>query len=145
MAANTLNCPPPEPLQLQHRPTNAALSTNDPRPATNFVDANGQPVNARTHIINNQSWCARQPDDLWHTLTNRRNGEPMGSLSRLGPKCFGPMIRGEKYLANFKASKEIEKYDPSYDPSVWLDTYLMAMGIAGHTDLLAARYLPLIL
>ena len=38
-AANTLNCPPPEPLQLQHRPTNAALSTNDPRPATNFVAA----------------------------------------------------------------------------------------------------------
>src|SRR3954470_15869848 len=30
LAANTLNCPPPEPLQLQHRPANAALSTNDP-------------------------------------------------------------------------------------------------------------------
>src|SRR3954470_15278197 len=27
-AANTLNCPPPERLQLQHRPANAALSTN---------------------------------------------------------------------------------------------------------------------
>src|SRR3954469_6147267 len=145
MAENTLNCPPPEPLQLQHRYANAALSTNDPRPANNFVAANGQPVDARTHIINNQSWRARQPDDLRHTLTNRRDGEPMQSLSRLGPKCFGPMIRGEKYPMNFKAPKEIEKYDPSYNPSVWLDTYLMAMGIAGHTDLLAARYLPLMM
>src|SRR3954465_13059500 len=69
----------------------------------------------------------------------------MGSLSRLGPKCFGPMIRGERYPANFKAPKEIQKYDPSYDPSVWLDTYLMAMGIVGHTDLLAACYLPLMM
>src|SRR3954468_8671616 len=69
----------------------------------------------------------------------------MGSLSRLGPRCFVPMIRGEKYPTNFKAPKEIEKYDPSYDPAVWLDTYLMAMGIAGHTDLLAARYLPLMM
>ncbi len=144
MAANTLNCPPPEPLQLQHRPTHAELSTNDPRPANNLVTANGQPIDARTHIIN-QRWRARQPDDLRHTLTNHRDGEPMGSLSRLGPKCFGPMIRGEKYPPNFKAPKEIEKYDPSYDPAVWLDTYLMAMGIAGHTDLLAARYLPLMM
>ena len=55
------------------------------------------------------------------------------------------MIRGEKYPANFKAPKEIEKYDPTYDPAVWLDTYLMAMGITGHTDLLAARYLPLMM
>src|SRR4051812_17491273 len=55
------------------------------------------------------------------------------------------MIRGERYPANFKAPKEIEKYDPSYDPSMWLDTYLMAMGIAGQTDLLPARYLPLMM
>ena len=51
------------------------------------------------------------------------------------------MIRGKKYPANFKVPKEIEEYDPS----MWLDTYLMAMGIAGHTDLLAARYLPLMM
>jgi hypothetical protein len=55
------------------------------------------------------------------------------------------MIRGEKYPTNFKAPKEIEKYDPTYDPTVCLDTYLMAMGIAGHTDLLTARYLPLMM
>src|SRR4051812_49049152 len=51
----------------------------------------------------------------------------------------------QKYSVNFKEPKEIEKYDPSYDPSVWLDTYLMDMVIAGHTDLLAARYLPLMM
>src|SRR4051812_28276686 len=107
MATNTLNCRPPEPLQLQHRPANAALSTNDRRPATNFVAANGQPVDARTHIINNQRWRARQLDDLRHTLTNRRDGEQRGSPSRIRPQCFGPMIRGERYPVNFKAPKEI--------------------------------------
>src|SRR4051812_38869198 len=35
--ANTLNFPSLEPLQLQPRPVNAALSTNDPRP-TNKMD-----------------------------------------------------------------------------------------------------------
>src|SRR3954469_25616810 len=55
MVASTLNCPPPEPLQLQHRPAHVALSTNDPRPANNFVAANRQPVDVRTPIINNQS------------------------------------------------------------------------------------------
>src|SRR3954466_2513241 len=92
MVANTLNCPPPEPLQLQHRPAHAALPTNTPRPANNFVAANGQPVDARTHIVNNQSWSARQRDDLRHTLTNRRDGKPRGSLSGIRPQCFGPMI-----------------------------------------------------
>ena len=55
------------------------------------------------------------------------------------------MIRGGKYQANFKEPKEIEKYDPMNDPAVWLDTYLMAIGIAGNTDLLVACYLPLMM
>ena len=42
----------------------------------------------------------------------------------------------------FGAPKEIEKYDPFQDPNIWIESYLMAMGIAGHSDLLAARYLP---
>jgi hypothetical protein len=28
---------------------------------------------------------------------------------------------------------------------VWIDSYTMAMGIQGHTELLAARYLPLMM
>ena len=55
------------------------------------------------------------------------------------------MVRGEDYPPHFKAPREIEKYDPTQDPVVWVDTYLMAMGIAGHTELLAARYLPLLM
>ena len=31
------------------------------------------------------------------------------------------------------------------DPEVWIDTYAMAMGIANHSDLLAAKYLPMML
>src|SRR4051794_8794677 len=55
------------------------------------------------------------------------------------------MVRGERYPQPFRAPKEVEKYDPSLDPIVWVDSYLMAMGIAGHSDLLAARYLPLMM
>ena len=55
------------------------------------------------------------------------------------------MVRGERYPVPFRAPKEIEKYEPSLDPGVWIDSYLMAMGIAGHSDLLAARYLPLMM
>src|SRR3954467_2908189 len=55
------------------------------------------------------------------------------------------MVRGQKYPQPFRAPKEVEKYDPSLDPIVWVDSYLMAMGIAGHSDLLAARCLPLMM
>ena len=55
------------------------------------------------------------------------------------------MVRGKHYPVPFRAPKEIEKYDPSQDPNIWIESYLMAMGIAGHSDLLAARYLPLMM
>ena len=51
--ANALVCPPPQPLANQPRAANPALSTNEPRPANNTVVANGQPLDARTNIINN--------------------------------------------------------------------------------------------
>jgi hypothetical protein len=54
------------------------------------------------------------------------------------------MVRGEEYPLKFKAPREIEKYDPKQDPAMWIDTYLMAMGIASHTELLATHYLPLL-
>jgi hypothetical protein len=54
------------------------------------------------------------------------------------------MVRGEEYPLKFKAPREIEKYDPKQDPAMWINTYLMAMGIAGHTELLATHYLPLL-
>jgi hypothetical protein len=48
---NANNGPPPAPR--------AAHSTNnriEPRPARVMVAANGQPVDARTHIVNDQEW-----------------------------------------------------------------------------------------
>jgi hypothetical protein len=150
--ANLQNCPPPQPRQQQVAP---ALSINNgPRPERRFTAANGQPIDARQHIINDQQWRAGQPHDLRHMHSANRAHrdsygdapqEPTGSLSRVGPKCFGPMVRGEHYPVPFRAPKEIEKYDPSQDPNTWIESYLMAMGIAGHSDLLAARYLPLMM
>jgi hypothetical protein len=55
------------------------------------------------------------------------------------------MVRGDRYPVPFRAPKEIEKYKPTLDPVVWIDSYLMAIGIASHTNLLAARYLPLMM
>jgi NAD-dependent SIR2 family protein deacetylase len=54
------------------------------------------------------------------------------------------MVWVEEYPPNFKALREIEKYDPKQDLAVCINTYLMTMGIAGHTKLLATRYLPLL-
>jgi hypothetical protein len=42
------------------------------------------------------------------------------------------MIQGEEYPLNFKAPREIEKYNPQQDPAVWIDMYLMTMGIVSH-------------
>jgi hypothetical protein len=55
------------------------------------------------------------------------------------------MIRGEPYPVGFKGPRDIEKYDTHIDPTVWIDSYAMAMGIQGHSELLAARYLPLMM
>jgi hypothetical protein len=54
------------------------------------------------------------------------------------------MVRGKEYPPNFKAPREIEKYDPQQDPAMWINTYLMAMGIVGNNELLATRYLTLL-
>jgi hypothetical protein len=54
------------------------------------------------------------------------------------------MVQGEEYPPNFKAPREVEKYDPKQDHAVWIDTYLEVMGITGHAELLATRYLSLL-
>jgi hypothetical protein len=51
------------------------------------------------------------------------------AFNRVGPACFGPMIRGESYPVGFKGPGDIEKYDTHIDPTVWIDSYTMAMGI----------------
>ncbi|KAK1649430.1 hypothetical protein QYE76_067235 [Lolium multiflorum] len=122
----------------------AAHSTNnriEPRPARVMVAAKGQSVDARTHIVNDQEWRAR------NRLNDRYADEAprQSAFTRVGPACFGPMIRGEPYPAGFKGPRDIEKYDTHIDPTVWIDSYAMAMGIQGHSELLAARYLPLMM
>ncbi len=53
VAANVQNCLPPDPR--------VAHSTNraEPRPHRQMIAANGQPIDARTHIANDQAWRAR--------------------------------------------------------------------------------------
>ena len=66
------------------------------------------------------------------------------SLGRCGPRCFGPMIRGELYPTGFKGLRDIKPYDPSQDPQIWIDMYGMAMGVANATELMAAKYFPMV-
>ncbi|KAK1663245.1 hypothetical protein QYE76_051404 [Lolium multiflorum] len=51
----------------------------------------------------------------------------------------------EPYPQGLKDPRDIEKYDTHIDPTVWIDSYTMAMGIQGYTELLATRYLPLMM
>ena len=89
--ANRQNCPPPQPQQLQAAPAHS--TNNEPRPERLMFAANGQPIDARTHISNDQKWRAGQPHDLRHTISANRAHrdsygdappEPTGSLSQIG-------------------------------------------------------------
>jgi hypothetical protein len=88
-----------------------------------MVAANGQPIDVRTHIINDQAWRARNRLDADY------RGEPprQSAFNRVGPTCFVPMIRGEPYPTGFKGPRDIEKYDTHIDPIVWIDSYTMAI------------------
>lgn len=52
---------------------------------------------------------------------------------------------GRELPSKLPRSKGHAKYDPKLNPKVWINTYLMAMGIASHNELLATRYLPLMM
>ncbi|XP_071674379.1 uncharacterized protein [Lolium perenne] len=106
-----------------------------------MVAAKGQPIDARTHIVNDQEWRARnRMNDRYADELPRQS-----AFNRVGPACFGPMIRGEPYPVGFTGPRNIEKYDTHIDPTVWIESYTMAMGIHGYSELLAARYLPLMM
>jgi hypothetical protein len=106
-----------------------------------MVAANGQPIDARTHIVNDQEWRARNRAN--DRLTDEAPRQ--SAFNQVGPTCFGPMIRGEPYPVGFKGPRDIEKYDTHIDPMVWINSHTMAMGILGYSELLAARYLPLMM
>ena len=48
---------------------------------------------------------------------------PRYTFSGLGPDCFGPMIKGERYPAGFKGLRDVDKYEPSMDPKMWISNY----------------------
>ncbi|KAK1612001.1 hypothetical protein QYE76_035674 [Lolium multiflorum] len=80
-----------------------------------MVTANGQPIDACNHIVNDQAWRAH----------NRLNVHYVDEPPR--QSAFN------------------RKYDTHIDPTVWIDSYTMAVGIQGYTELLAARYLPIMM
>jgi hypothetical protein len=63
-----------------------------------MVPANGQPIDARTHIVNDQEWRVR------NRLNDRYADElpRQSAFNRVSPTCFGRMIRGEPYPVGFK-------------------------------------------
>jgi hypothetical protein len=49
------------------------------------------------------------------------------------------MVRGERYPENFKGPRDIEKYESSLQPEVWIKSCTMAM-----KSLAPQVYLPLV-
>ncbi|KAK1648986.1 hypothetical protein QYE76_066791 [Lolium multiflorum] len=87
-----------------------------------MVAANGQPIDAHTHILNNRVYRGRNNIDDNYAVTQI-----------MGARAHSP------------GPRDIEKNDTSLDPVVCIDSYTMAMGIIGHSELLVARYLPLMM
>jgi hypothetical protein len=56
--ANVQNCPPPQPRQQQLQPAPALSTNNGLRPPRNLYTSNGERVDARQFLINNQQWQA---------------------------------------------------------------------------------------
>ena len=62
-----------------------------------------------------------------------------------GPKCFGPRIMREPPPEGnraFELPRKLKTYDGSTKPEDWLESYLLAMEIAGGNRRWAVRYVP---
>jgi hypothetical protein len=91
--------------------------------------------------VHDQAWREGNNIDA-----NYRYDQPhQSAFARISLACFVPMIRGESYPTEFKDPHDIEKYDTTNNPMVWIDSYAKAMGILRYSDLLAARYLSLMM
>jgi hypothetical protein len=51
----------------------------------------------------------------------------------------------EKFPKNFKAPRDVAKYDSKLNPALWLEDYQIAMSIQGASDMIMARYMPLMM
>ena len=98
------------------------------------------PNDARHTITRNRSErSAANSDDARHTIVQRRENREADtetSSSRLGPKCFGKRITGERYPEGFKGPRGVPIYEANMDPKTWIDNYAMAMDIVNATDLI---------
>ena len=120
--------------------SNAGAGGNPPRLARN---------DAR-HTINNNQAQARSnhsAPDLRHHLNDKRAEATRNNNDDddVGPRCFGPAIRGERFPSSFKGPREAPKYNAAMNPETWVQDYLAAMSIQNASSLCCARYFPLML
>ena len=120
--------------------SNARAGGNPPRLAHN---------DAR-HTINNNQAQARSnhsAPDLRHHLNDKRAEATRNNNDDddVGPRCFGPAIRGERFPSSFKGPREAPKYNAAMNPETWVQDYLAAMSIQNASSLCCARYFPLML
>ena len=153
IVANRDNCPPPRNNGAEHSTNNhgrggrsrgraaegAAAAAAAPQPRNQRALA---PNDARHTITRNRSErSAANSDDARHTIVQRRENreaDTEASSSRLGPKCFGRRITGERYPEGFKGPRGVPIYEANMDPKMWIDNYAMAMDIVNATDLICA-------
>jgi hypothetical protein len=90
-------------------------------------------------IKNNRSaWSTGNNRDLREHLNDRHG---VGS----GPRCFGVSVLVQRFLENFKAPRDIAKYDGKLNPTTWLEDYEMAMSIQNAREMIMTHYMPLMM
>ena len=76
----------------------------------------------------------RAPSELHHDLDRYRGAAH--------PLCFTDEVMGHDFLEGFKLVN-IEAYDGTTDPAVWIEDFLLYIHMARGDDLHAIKYLPL--
>ena len=136
IAANRDNCLPPRNNGAEHSTNNngrgdrsrgraaegAAAAAAAPQPRNQRALA---PNDACHTITRNRSErSAANSDDARHTIVQcreNREADTEASSSRLGPKCFGRRITGERYPEGFKGPRGVPIYEANMDPKTWID------------------------
>jgi hypothetical protein len=68
-----------------------------------------------------------EPSDLHHEIERSRASRSWGSTDlrdhlnsqrHIGPSCFGPVVRAEKFSDNFKLPREVARYDDKVNPAL---------------------------
>jgi hypothetical protein len=97
---------------------------------------------------------SHEPADLRNDIERSRASRSWGSIDlrdhlyshrHIGPRCFGPVVRAEKFSDNFKPPREVARYDSKVNPALWLEDYEKTMMIKNARELIIVRYLPMML